>query len=259
MPSAVPPPVLLLHSLGVSGRMWDGVAAALAPGRRTLAPDLRGHAGASADGPFTTAGAVDDLEGLCEREGVTGVHLVGTGLGSLVAVELAGRRPDLVRSLALASTYVRVSGGGAERLRATREQLASGAFEQFAASYLDAVLLPHADPTARRALLDGLLATGPARFLEALAAGMAADQEARLGSVRAPALVLVGAEDDRTPVAGAREVADLLPRARLQMLEGAGHLAAVDDPATFAAALEAFWSACESGETAAWPARTASA
>ena len=246
MPSAVQPAVLLLHSLGVSGRMWARVAAALGPGWRTLTPDLRGHAGAAADGPFTTAGAVDDLERRCEREGAA-VHLVGTGLGSLVAAELAARRPDLVRSLALASTYVRVPGGGAERLRATREQLASGAFEQFAASYLDATLLPGADPTARRVLLDGLLATGPARFLEALAAGMAADQQACLGSVRAPALVLVGAEDARTPLAGAREVADLLPAARLQILEGAGHLAAVDTPATFAAALEAFWSACEVG------------
>jgi pimeloyl-ACP methyl ester carboxylesterase len=58
-----------------------------------------------------------------------------------------------------------------------------------------------------------------------------------LSSVDVPALVVVGDEDVLSPVADAQAMADALPRGRLVVLEGAGHLTAVEVPGAFAVAL----------------------
>jgi 3-oxoadipate enol-lactonase len=66
------------------------------------------------------------------------------------------------------------------------------------------------------------------------------DTLARLHQIAAPTLVIVGDQDILTPVAAARELADGIPGARLQVLEGGGHLAHVECEAAFTDALLGF-------------------
>jgi 3-oxoadipate enol-lactonase len=72
------------------------------------------------------------------------------------------------------------------------------------------------------------------------AAASAHDTLERLPRIAAPTLVIVGKQDILTPVAAARELADGIPGARLQELDGGGHLALFECQAAFTETLLAF-------------------
>ena len=96
---------------------------------------------------------------------------------------------------------------------------------------------------AARAIADRQDPEGVARALEALAGR--ADRRADLPGIAAPALVIVGSEDALTPVPFAETLVAGLPDAELVIIEGAGHLTALERPAEFAAAVGPFLRASE--------------
>lgn len=96
-------PVVLVHGLASTSRLWDGVAEHLASsGRRGVGVDLRGHG--ESDAPtvgYDTTTAADDLIVLLPQVSDVPVTLAGQSWGGNVALEVAARRPDLVAGLAL--------------------------------------------------------------------------------------------------------------------------------------------------------------
>jgi 3-oxoadipate enol-lactonase len=90
-----------------------------------------------------------------------------------------------------------------------------------------------------RWLDDPLLAPAHGRAAQGEAA-RAHDTLERLPLIAAPTLVVVGDQDILTPVANARELAEGIPGARLQVLEGGGHLALIECEVAFTDALLAF-------------------
>jgi len=95
--------VLLVHSGGFTSRQWRKLAEALAPAYRVLAPDLLGYgeSGPWPDGePFHFRQDLAFLESVI-GEGGEPMHLVGHSYGGFLALQLAIRHPELVRSLAL--------------------------------------------------------------------------------------------------------------------------------------------------------------
>ena len=93
---------MLVHGLASNARMWDGVAQALvAAGHAAFTVDLRGHGRSSKPrGPYDIPTVAEDLATLIERLGIERPVVAGQSWGGNVAVELAARRPDLVRGLA---------------------------------------------------------------------------------------------------------------------------------------------------------------
>ncbi|MCU1587632.1 MAG: Epoxide hydrolase [Frankiales bacterium] len=97
-------PVLLLHGTPETSSVWRTVQPALAADRRVLAVDLPGLGGSSYAGPYDVPSVTDQVIALLESE-LPGqrVDLVGHDWGGVVALHLAGVRPDLVRRLAVAN------------------------------------------------------------------------------------------------------------------------------------------------------------
>ncbi|MFQ5937451.1 MAG: alpha/beta hydrolase, partial [Acidiferrobacterales bacterium] len=62
----------------------------------------------------------------------------------------------------------------------------------------------------------------------------------RLGAIRCPTLVIVGADDPRTPVAAARTIHEALPSSELAVLESASHLSNMEQPEAFNEAMVGF-------------------
>ncbi|MBX3194434.1 MAG: alpha/beta fold hydrolase [Microbacteriaceae bacterium] len=93
--------VLAVHGITSNGRAFATIAALL-PGHRILAPDLRGR-GRSGElpGPFGLRRHAEDLAGLLDDAGGSPRIVVGHSMGAFVAVVLAGARPDLVERLVL--------------------------------------------------------------------------------------------------------------------------------------------------------------
>ncbi|MCW2543330.1 MAG: Epoxide hydrolase [Frankiales bacterium] len=97
-------PVLLLHGVPETSSLWRAVQPALADGRRVLAPDLPGLGGSTYAGPYDMPSVMAQIAALLEAE-CPGepVDVVGHDWGGVVALWLAGTRPDLVRRLAVAN------------------------------------------------------------------------------------------------------------------------------------------------------------
>lgn len=94
-------PVLAVHGISSTRRLWDWLRVE-APELSLVAPDLRGR-GDSVDvaGPSSVPQHADDLVAVLDALGLDAVHVCGMSMGGFVAIDLAHRFPDRVRSLVL--------------------------------------------------------------------------------------------------------------------------------------------------------------
>ncbi|MEO0707715.1 MAG: alpha/beta hydrolase [Cyanobacteria bacterium J06649_5] len=107
-------PILCLHGHPGSGAAMDVFTASLAewPGSpfSTYAPDLRGYGQSRTTYPFEMTRHLDDLEELLARHEIRECIVLGWSLGGILAMELALRRPDVVKGLILVGTAARPRG-----------------------------------------------------------------------------------------------------------------------------------------------------
>ena len=166
---------------------------------------------------------------------------IGCSMGGMVALEMARQAPRRVRGLALLGSSARPD---TPQLIALRTQ-AVAAFE---AGRLDEVLRAnvmfafHPLHASQPALVERYFAmvrrAGVPRLVSQNRAVMArADLRPALRGIDCPALVVCGEADGLTPPEHARELVQLLPRARLEIVPGAGHMLTLEQPERVSALL----------------------
>ena len=106
-------------------------------------------------------------------------------------------------------------------------------------------LLVSEDPAIRTDVIDTMGRIDPAAYRIGARAVWLADQRERAAAIRVPTLVLCGDQDAITPPALSQELAALIPAARIHIIEGASHIANLDKPAEFNAAIDDLLSAAE--------------
>ncbi|REE98610.1 alpha/beta fold hydrolase [Thermomonospora umbrina] len=233
-------PLVLLHAFPLSSAMWLAQREGLAARFRVITPDLRGFGGSvlGEDEPSVDAMA-DDVARLLRRMGIDRAVIGGLSMGGYVAMALCRRHPDRVLGLLLADTK---AAADSEQIRDTRLRQAERLEAEGTPQVLvDEVLPLLLGPTTmrQRALIygrvRGLIQSAPARAAAWALRAMATrpDSFDTLRGTRAPALVIVGAEDQLSPPADARAMADALPNAELLEIPRAGHLAAIEQPDLF--------------------------
>ncbi|MBB6306046.1 alpha/beta fold hydrolase [Xanthobacter tagetidis] len=227
------PAVLLIHSLGTHGGLWAGTLTALADRFSLVAMDCRGHGGSTNRTGFSVEAVAQDARALMEHLGYERFHVAGISMGGLMAVRLAASAPDRVASLVLAGAYAGVGAAGPPRLAATRALLADTSMGAFGAAYAADTLLPASPEVARALVAEAIAGMSADDYLDTLAAILTADVSALLPSIAAPALVLTGQEDRRAPVEAGRRLSEDLPQGSFEVMPGAGHLALLDQPASF--------------------------
>jgi pimeloyl-ACP methyl ester carboxylesterase len=233
--------LVLLHSLGTDSGIWSAQIAALAAELRVLAPDSRGHGGSSWHGPLDVAGWVGDLDRVLDDANVERATLAGLSMGGVQALAYALDRPGRVAGLVLADTFAELDPGAAA---AKVSRLAGAAEAQGMAALADAyaaeTLTGSPPPERVRAVRDPIAAMSVEAYVASARACFGARLGARLGEVAAPTLVLWGERDERTPRALAERLARDIPDAALLEIAGAGHLANLENPEAFTAALARF-------------------
>jgi 3-oxoadipate enol-lactonase len=225
-------PVLVLGpSLGTTMDLWEPQLAALTAGRRVLRYDLPGHGGSG-----VLHGTVGDIAaavtGLLDTLGLDKVAYGGVSLGGAVGTTLAIEHPERITSLVLCCTSARFGDPAAWHDRAAKVR--AGGLEPLADTFLGRWFTPaYAGTGSARAMLARVDAEGYAACCEALAAF---DVRDRLGEVRAPTLIVAGAEDVATPLDHAETLAEGIPGAKLVVVPGAAHLANLErpEPVTYA-------------------------
>jgi pimeloyl-ACP methyl ester carboxylesterase len=170
--------------------------------------------------------------------------LLGTSMGGYVALEVMRQAPERVRALALVSTSARADTP--EQIGARRRQsqlVKDGHFDTLVEAAFPSVVAARneSDPALLDVWRAMAAAVGPDVFLRQQAAATERiDSHGLLPSISCPTTVIHGADDRLIPVEMGREIAAAIPAARLVIIEGAGHLAFSEQPASGAAAVRDF-------------------
>jgi len=234
------PVLLLTSSLGAVGSVWDRQAAVLGRRFRLLRAETRGHGGTPAPpGPYTVDDLAGDLLDLLDAHGLRSVSVCGTSLGAMTAIQLAATAPERVDRLALCCTSAHLPPAGMwlDRARVVREH-GTGAVADGVVARWFTPAFSAANRATVTGFTNGLAAVADEGYAACCEAIAAMDLRPRLAAVRAPALVIAGADDRATPPSHARALSDALPSARLAIVPGA-HLACVESPDEVTAALVA--------------------
>jgi 3-oxoadipate enol-lactonase len=224
-------PLLLGGSLGTSLAMWDPQLPALAHRRRVIRFDHRGHGRSPVSkGPYTIADLGSDVIALMDRLALARADYAGVSIGGMIGQWLAIHAPDRIGRLIVVSSAPDTLNPDAfrERARAVREAgatepiasavVANWFTEQFATAQPEVV-------AAHRQMIVDTPVEGYASCCEAVAAH---DVAAGLETVRAPTLVIAGAQDRAIPPSQGERIAATVPDARFELLDPASHLASVE-------------------------------
>jgi pimeloyl-ACP methyl ester carboxylesterase len=240
-------PLLFVHGFPLDHTMWSAQLAAFAPRRRVIAPDLRGFGASQAQGETVTMeDFADDLEALLDGLQIhEPVAFCGLSMGGYIAFPFVRKYAARLRSLVLCDTRAAAdsSEAAANRLKVAEQVLAEGA--EVVANAMTPKLFSKRtaseQPETVAAMRRVMAATKPAA-IAAAQRGMAAraDSTALLPTIRVPTLVVVGAEDAIAPVDEMRGMAAAIPGAEFVIVPDAGHMAPLENPAAFNAALEKF-------------------
>lgn len=182
-----------------------------------------------ADEPFTVAEMADDAAKLMAAVGWDDAHVLGVSMGGMVAQELAIRHPDRLRTLTLGCTYAG-PGGSLEAPGPLRmvEAMTTGDVTKILRAGYEANLSPafRADES-RFARFTGvsLSVRVPSPVIRMqLQAVIQHDAVAGLRTLDVPTLVVHGTADEMVLPVNGQHVASLVPDARLEMMDGVGHL-----------------------------------
>ena len=234
------PAVVLMHSLGSSVHMWKEQIAALSCRYTVIAFDARGHGQSSANGEVSMAAAAEDLKALLDHLGIAQCHLVGISMGGPIALLFNMKCPQMVRSLVLADSFAKATEGAADRFAATREAIAYISMAEFGAQYAAERLMPSTPLSVQDELAGVIAQVSPAAYLATMQSVLFGDFTAALSAVKAPALVLIGENDNVTPRSASEYLVKNIAGATLKVIPGAGHLSNLDNPQAFNEAVSEF-------------------
>jgi pimeloyl-ACP methyl ester carboxylesterase len=241
------PAILFIHGHPFDRSMWRPQAERLAAtGHRVIVPDLRGYGETTVvPGRTPLETFARDVTGLLDRLGVERFVLGGLSMGGQIAMEIHRRSPSRIRGLVLADTAPWAETPAGRRLRnETADRLLREGMRPYAEEVLAKMVAPATveDRPAVAAHVLAMMLGAPPEGAAAALRGRAdrPDYAASLARATVPVLIVVGGEDEYTPVGQARRTHALVPGSTLAVIDGAGHLPNLERPDAFDEALLAF-------------------
>lgn len=240
------PALLFLHAFPLGLFMWAGQAQAFAATHRVVRFDARGFGASPAgDGPLSMERIADDAALLLDHLGIGQAVVAGCSMGGYAVFAMVRRHRDRLRGLVLQNTR---TGADTPEARASRGLLAQKVLKEGPGAAVDAFLPRLLGDSTRRErpqleleLRHAILKTSPRGIANALLGlGARADSKDTLREIAVPTLVLGGAEDVLTPPADAEAMAAAIAGSRLTILHATGHLANLENPEAYNAALAGF-------------------
>ena len=238
-------PILFVHGFPFDHEQWRPQLERLTAWR-CIAPDLRGvRGGAAPAGGYSMGGYADDLAAELDAAGVESAICCGLSMGGYVLFELLRRYPQRVLGLILCDTKAEPD---TPEGKAGRDELARVAEREGAAAIAERLLPKLLGPSTRAQrprVVEVVRAMAARVQVAGLVGALAAmrdrpDSVPLLEEIRVPTLVLGGSEDEISPAAGMRAMAQRIRGAKYVEVPEAGHLAPLERPELVNGALEEF-------------------
>ena len=241
-------PVLMLHGLMSNLTALQPEIERLSPSFEVIAVDSRGHGRSDKPARYTLQDHIDDVLGVMDALQLDSVDLIGTSAGSYIAQGVASQQPERVRKLVLIVPKSNGKTSSVARFVAEHEEEVRGlSHDEIQALVLSRIFAPSTPQKVKAARTEwsrqqteqGLTLGAP----QADAASQALagfDFRPVLPLITAETLVISGRHDILNLVAEGQLIAELIPNARLEILEQSGHLPNVEEPERLLELVEEF-------------------
>jgi pimeloyl-ACP methyl ester carboxylesterase len=241
-------PVVLIHGFGGDKESWLLMAGRLARTRATIIPDMPGFGAAGAIMPERASARAQSevIVRLLDKLGYARAHLVGNSMGGGIALRFAKDHPERATSITLIGSVGPVVDRS-EVLRALdrgeNPLIVNDVADLDRLLGLVSEKMPKFPRTMRRYIAEDRVARKDAQI--SLFRGWNEPKEGEgispdLESIHTPALVIHGARDRVIDVSTGRALGARLPNARLEVMEGIGHVPQMEAPGRVAKMIDEF-------------------
>lgn len=238
------PWITFSNSLATDVSMWDDQVEALKDEFRCLRYDKRGHGGTEAvGGPYDWDMLVGDVVALWDALDIETSHFVGLSMGGMTAFGLAqdhaGRLNAAVASNTRADAPPAFRDAWPDRIAFVEANGMAAMAEPTVERWCSDEFLASGSPALdkMKAMVSGTTVTG---FVGCAHALSGLDFQTRLGEIDTPMLLIAGAEDVATPADNMRLIHEAVAGSQFVVLSPAGHLANIEQPEAYSAAIRDF-------------------
>ncbi len=227
-------PIVLLHGLGCTWRIWSRQIPALATNRRVIAMNCRGS-GASdlGAGRIEISDMADDVHALLEHLEIPRAAVMGLSMGGMVALQHALDYPGEVSKLLVVGS----SSGLPESLQSVADQqrsfIAESEMADIAKSRMSAAFGEASDPALRRCAEEMIGAMDLESYRAQSIAAFGFDVRGRLPELRIPAHIIHGENDRSLPLSLGQATHEGIDGSELHVIGGAGHFPNIEDSDNF--------------------------
>ena len=245
------PLLVFLHGIGSNKLNWHPQLPAFAPHFRAVALDARGY-GASDDyqSDLEFSDFARDLARVLDHFGAEKAHLCGLSMGGRVAQDFYALFPDRVATLVLCDTF---AGDDASDERSGRSQSIEEFVESRIRPYLDGadpkerapqsagrLMAPGASEDARHRAIEASSMLHVESYIKTVRASAAFSRVDNLPNIAVPTLLVFGDVDPLTPPTVGEYMQERITGSKLVIIENAGHMTNLEQPAAFNAAVLSF-------------------
>ncbi|MFI6100100.1 alpha/beta fold hydrolase [Lentzea sp. NPDC051213] len=229
--------LVLVHGHPFDRTMWRPQTEHFsAAGWRVIVADLRGY-GETTVVPGITPLSVfaRDIAGLLDHLGVGRFVLGGLSMGGQIVLECQRLFGERIRGLLLADTFAQGETPQGHRNRNDMaDRLLREGMSGYATEVLWKMVAPHSDPAVAEHV-SAMMHNAPAEGAAAALRGRAErpDYTDLLGTIAVPTLVVVGSDDEYTPISDAEYMHERVPGSTLVVVDGAAHMPNLERPDEF--------------------------
>ncbi|WP_342362864.1 alpha/beta hydrolase [Terrarubrum flagellatum] len=239
------PALVFLHGVGGAGRAFRSQLAAFGDRYRAVAWDMPGYGGSAPLAAVSIASFAAALKDFLAAIGAEKPLLIGHSIGGMIVQQLISDEPRLPRAIVLAQTSPAFgsSDGDWQKnfLEARLSPLDRGeTLKSLAPGIVRSLVGDDADPAGMALAEDCMGSVPEATYRAAMQALMGFDLREALGRIAIPTLVLAGSKDTNAPAPMMQKMAARISGAKYIELAGVGHLAGLERPAEFNAAIASF-------------------
>ncbi len=235
------PRLALVHSLALDGSIWDGVVQALAGEMEILVYDCRGHGQSEKRaGKYSAQLFAADLAAVLDACGWKAAFVAGCSMGGCVAVAFGAAFPQRTQGLALVDTSAWWGESAPKDWQARADGAAKDGLSlmvpiQMGRWFSDEFRAAH--PEVIQAITRVFLASDVKCYQSSCEMLGATDLRETAKSLRQPVAILVGEDDQATPLHMSRTLRELIPRSTLTIVPKGRHLTPIEFPEVVAGAI----------------------